>query len=849
MSAFSTALLVLLSQTEAPHITPPRVLDAPQAEYPAGHQDAAEVDLRVLIGVAGDVTRVETQKSAGPDFDKAAEAAVTRWKFAPATMNGEPFEATLRVPFIFKTSTAPPPDGGTGPTIDADAGVGSGFVDAGAPLPTVTALPSASTDAGEPESSKSTPVEEVSVRGQQRKLERGGSDFQIEVGQQAINAGGSPEGILQLAPGIFIANEGGAGHADQVFLRGFNAEQGQAIEFTVNGVPINEVDNTDGHGYSDTHFIIPEVVKNLRVIEGPFDPHQGDFAEAGSADFELGVTERRLQVSAGLGNYNTQRLLILFAPEGEREGTFAAAQAERSDGFGTSRAFTAASGMAQYEGELGQRGLWRLLVTAYATHFKSAGAVRADDVASGRVDFYGSEDPSQGGDAQRYTASFSLENPVGAGVVSQQLFVTYRVLRLDEDFTGFLLDQDLAEQTPHVQRGDGILQQYSALTAGGRGSYKVTRRLFGQDQSIEVGYYARYDHTTPEIDRVRFGTQIPYLIDEDLITDVVNIAGFVDLDLHFGSRVTLRGGVRQEYFSYNVNNLCAAPLGSVPRGVPLDVNCETTDLGGPRLPNLRQTAAGLITEPKATALVKITSTLTATASFGIGAQSIDATLVSQDALAPFSQITAAEGGLLYHRRFERADLSARLVGYYTHVDHDLIFDPALGRLSPTGGTTRAGGVFAGRFVGPWYDELLSATYAYATYDADHTLVPYVPNLIARSDTAVFHALPWRIADHPIIGKAGLGLSFVGERALPFSQFAPPTFVVDATVKVRWFMFELGVQGQNLLNSRYASSEFFYASNFNTRPYPTLTPIGHFTAAAPLTIMATLSVIIDRELDR
>ncbi len=80
-----------------------------------------------------------------------------------------------------------------------------------------------------------------------------------------------------------------------MFLRGFNAEQGQDIEFTVNGVPINEVDNPDGHGYADTHFIIPELVRSLRVIEGPFDPHQGDFAVAGSADYELGVESRGIQ--------------------------------------------------------------------------------------------------------------------------------------------------------------------------------------------------------------------------------------------------------------------------------------------------------------------------------------------------------------------------------------------------------------------------------------------------------------------------------------------------------------------------------------------------------------------------
>ena len=260
----------------------------------------------------------------------------------------------------------------------------------------------------------------------------------------------SPKDLLELAPGIFIANEGGAGHADQVFLRGFDAETGAGIEFTVNGVPINEVDNTDGHGYADTHFIIPEVVKNLRVIEGPFDPHQGDFAEAGSVDYELGVADRRLQVSATYGSFDTERALALWAPPGEREGTFGAVQAETSAGYGTNRACTDASAMAQYEGELGQRGLWRALLTAYATQYQSAGVVRADDVANGTIGFYGTEDPSQGGSAQRYTASFSLENPVGnGGLFTQQLFLTYRTLVLDEDFTGFLLDPIAAGQTPH----------------------------------------------------------------------------------------------------------------------------------------------------------------------------------------------------------------------------------------------------------------------------------------------------------------------------------------------------------------------------------------------------------------
>jgi TonB family protein len=849
----------------SPQVVPPKVVAAPPAVYPPKHTEEVEVDLRVLIGTDGAVTQVEVLHSGGADFDAAAETAAKQWKFEPAKLNGTPFEARIRIPFVFKPPPPEPsagaPDGGVPST--ADAGPASPEADAGvaapqaapagpsAPLPSIVAIPQPAAPQA-PEPAPTGAPEEVQVRGQKKEPFRGTSEFKIEVGQQAVLAGHSPEELLDLAPGIFIANEGGAGHADQVFLRGFDAETGQGIEFTVNGVPINEVDNTDGHGYADTHFIIPEVVQNLRVIEGPFDPHQGDFAQAGSVEYQLGVPDRRLQASLEYGSFGTARALALWAPQTERVGTFAAAQAETSNGYGVSRAYTDASTMAQYEGELGTRGLWRVLATAYATHFKSAGVVRADDVADGAVGYYGTEDPSQGGNAQRYTLSFSLDNPMPDGVLSAQIFATYRTLILDEDFTGFLLDQDLLDQTPHQQRGDGILQQYSAVTLGGRGGYRLTRHWFGEDQSVELGYYARYDHTTPVIDRVRFGTQIPYQNDEDFITDVLNLALYLDLDLHIGSHLMLRGGIRQEYFNYNNDNLCASPEGSIPRGAPNNVPCELLDQGGPRLSDQRTTAAGLITEPKASVLYKFDSTWTASASAGIGATSQDATQISQDELAPFTQIVASEAGGLYHHRFAAGDLSGRLVAFYTHVAQELIFNPALGRLGPTGGTTRIGGIAEARFTGLWVDEAVSATYAHAAYDADHTLVPYVPNVVARSNTVFFHNLPWHMADHAIVGKLGIGLNLIGTRALPLGQSAPPTLVVNATARLRWHLIELGIEATNLLNSQYPLSEFFYASYFphgTGVTYPTLAPAEAFSAAPPLAVFATLSVILDRESER
>jgi TonB family protein len=775
---------------------PPRILHQEPPTYPTdlpkAQQRSVDVSVHVEVDATGAPSNPRVISAPQPAFDDFATAAVLGWTFEPARKDGAPVASHLTVTVHFDPAKS------------------------GGEVITMTGTIAKAT----------------------KPLDRGASTIEITPSQLSKTAQASAGKMLEQAPGLFLANEGGAGHADQVFLRGFDAEQGQDIEFTVEGVPINEVDNTDGHGYADTHFIIPEVVQSLRVIEGPFDPHQGDFSVAGSANYQLGVLQRGLELEQTLGQFGTTRTLALWAPPSERDATFGAVQIYNSAGYGVNRADTAASAMGQYEGTFGDRGIWRVLATAYGTHYKSAGVVRADDVAAGKIDYYGTEDPSQGGDAQRYTLSFSVENPGDDGVAKQQVFLTYRTQRIVEDFTGFLLDNPEAGQSFHPQRGDAIEQDYDAVTAGARGSYQRSAEVLGQKQSIELGYYARYDHTDPEIQRLRFGTDIPYLIDTDLTTDVVNLAAYADLDLHPTSWLTLRGGAREEFFSYDILNSCATD-GEYERNQPLDVICPAYDSAGPRQPTTRVTATGVITEPKGTAIVQLPAGVSLTASAGIGAQSLDAQYISQDENAPFSELHAYEGGAVYHDTWPCLDVTARAIAYYTHVDRDLIFDPLQGRLAESTGTTRRGVVLAAHAAGRWFNELASFTYAYATYDDDHTLVPYVPSTVARSDTSVVHALPW----YSLVGSAGVGLNFVGPRALPLGQVSQSTFTLDASASLRWQWIRVGVQVANVLNDRYPLTEYFYASDFHNGPaYPTLAPALNFTAAPPRTVMFTLAFV-------
>jgi outer membrane receptor protein involved in Fe transport len=106
----------------------------------------------------------------------------------------------------------------------------------------------------------------------------------------------------------------------------------------------------------------------------------------------------------------------------------------------------------------------------------------------------------------------------------------------------------------------------------------------------------------------------------------------------------------------------------------------------------------------------------------------------------------------------------------------------------------------------------------------------------------------RPADSPLLGTLGLGIGYIGKRSLPFSQFSDPTLQIDASAGVRWKWLKATVAVTNLTDRRFPLSQFFYASDFHSRAFPTLAPTGHFTAAAPRIVLFTLEVALGREGD-
>ena len=687
----------------------------------------------------------------------------------------------------------------------------------------------------------------VVVRGRAPLPSRGASDFNLRVGELGRVPRANATDLLKLAPGILLTNSGGDGHAEQIFMRGFDAREGQDIEISAAGVPVNESGNLHGSGYADLHFIIPELVEGLRVVEGPFDPRQGNYAVAGSAAYELGLAKRGLTAKYTTGSFATQRMLLMWGPQGQSAHTFAGAELYSSDGFGQNRASKRGSAMAQYEGRVGERGSWRVGAQAYSTSFKSAGVVRADDVANKAIGFYDTYDTRQGGDSSRYSTWADIETTTASHtVLKQQIYFIQRDMRLRENFTGFLLDVQQPQQNPHGQRGDLLDLHVDTQTLGAKGSARWRGTALGQPQEFELGYFARGDKSSSTQQRIDAVTNVPYYTETDLDSRLADIGLFGDLGLRPVSWLNLRGGLRGDLFTYDVLDNCAQHTVRQPSSAnpPGDQSClSQQDLGRYRDPNERRNTSSIAVLPRGSLLVGPFGGFTGSVSLGKGIRSIDPIYINQDLATPFASVDAGEVGMSYAKGIGDVELMARSVFFRTHVDKDLIFSETAGRNTLANGTTRTGWVGAFRATGTWFDEAANLTLVRSTFDDTHLLVPYVPDVVLRSDTSVHHELPWKAMAAPFFGAISSGITYVGRRALPYGERSDTIFTVDASATVSWKMFELGFIATNLLDRQYRLAEFNYASDFRGEAQPTLVPARQFAAGAPRGMFITLAATL------
>lgn len=823
-----------LPRDEAPRApTPPQVVQSAEAIYPPAalsEQREARVELFVTVLANGEVGEVTVASSGGEAFDDAAIHSVRQWRFEPAQRDGESVRSRIRIPFDFALPERAVPAG----TASTDLAPGQ---------------EASQTAGGEPQDE--TPID-VTVRGerQSREENRSAGDFQID--RDVLAAAPRQEGVevLRSAPGVYIGRGEGPAVAHNYMLRGFDSEHGQDIAFRVGGLPINLPSHIHGQGYSDLGFLIGDTVRQLQVSEGVYDPRQGDFAVAGSIDLMLGVPEgeRGVRLRSSYGAWNTFRQLVLWAPKEAEEESFGAAQFMSTDGFGENRA--GQSGSAMFQHRFGDGDVtYRAIGILHAARSDFAGVLRQDDVDSGRVCFtcvYPFPTArAQNALATRFMAGFFADYESDGGANGQVgLWLGYDNLRSQSNFTGFV---QLSRSLGRVGgRGDLIEQQNQTLSLGLTGRYRTApfRPASWAHGTIEVGIDGRFD-VIEQAQNLLDASVRSQTWDERIDASVrgVDVGMWGDLDWTLTEYVTIRAGVRADVLSYDVDDR----LGNfAPLTRPQDAF----------LPGFRRSALGVAFGPRASLEVRPLDGLSVQAAYGEGYRSPQARLLEDGEEAPFSKVRSADVGV----RVDLGDPLQLTVGaYYTRLSDDIAFEAADGRLERIGATQRLGAVVhATTRPVDWLVGSVSFTFVDATLlepppptaeepqppFVEGQNLPFVPPVVVRADLGARHTLINDVGGHPLEGRAGLGLSYLSSRPLPFGEFADPFALLDASAGVLWGPFALTFEVFNLLDSRYAAVEYAFPSDWNpddgVRPR---TPARHTSAGAPLSWMVSLGVTL------
>lgn len=800
-----------------------RSVDAIYPEQHLAERRVGRVVISVTVTVDGEPSDARVVQSAGSEFDDAALAAVAAWRFAPARRADTVVPARIEIPFEF----VPPP---------------------------LEQAPSADEVAAEPatvppDDDHTHGSVEVTVHGTRRPRtqERSASDFRI--GRDLIEAAPRQEGaeVLRTAPGLYIGRGEGAAVAHSYMLRGFDAEHGQDIEFSVGGLPINLPSHIHGQGYADLGFLIAESVSGLDVSEGVYDPSQGDFAVAGSIDVQLGVPaeQRGVLVRSSYGSFDTFRQLALWAPPNEPDETLAAVSLARTDGFGQQRA--ANSGSAVFQQRLGEgERTFRAIGIVHAARAGLAGVVRRQDVDSGELCFHCAYPHAtargQNASAQRVMAGIFSDSMAERGDNGQLgAWVGFDDFRVQSNYTGFIESSSILPQA--TGRGDLIEQQNRTLSVGVSGRYRTDRFrpspwLHG---TLELGAAARLDDVEQSQNLIEAGRNETW--DRRVDANVVgtDLGTWGDLDWIFTRYAHLRAGVRADLLSYTVDDR----LGNfIEQSRPQDSY----------IAGHRRSAMGLAFGPRTSIELHPAESLSILAAYGQGYRSPQARMLEDGENAPFTKVHSADVGV--HLDFED-DVHFALAGYHTQLSDDVAFDASEGRLERIGATRRLGAVaHVYTKPAPWFVGAASATFVHATllepppatpeepqpaFQRGQAL-PFVPPLVLRADAGLNTTLLDDLRGRPLGGRVGTGFSLLSARPLPYGGSAAPVSLLDASLALLWGPLELGFELFNLLDVEYAAFEYSFASDWDPNDgVRSRTPSRHIAAGPPLSWLLSLGV--------
>lgn len=230
--------------------------------------------------------------------------------------------------------------------------------------------------------------------------------------------------LLRPLAGVNVSNYqlGGVGYGIQ--MRGYTVtEHARDVLFLIDGVPQNQGSSIEANGYVDLNPLIPEIIRRLEVIRGPFSPLYGDHALGGIISFE---TEDKLTSSLTVsgGTFGTGRVLGNLGFGRSDKTGFVSLEASRTDGYRDNSRENRLNGVAKYTFPF-LKGMASVRAQIYNSDFGSAGYLVQTDVALGKTRRTQAVSSTDGGLTRQQNMVFSYKGTDSSKYTSATWYVQH----------------------------------------------------------------------------------------------------------------------------------------------------------------------------------------------------------------------------------------------------------------------------------------------------------------------------------------------------------------------------------------------------------------------------------------
>jgi outer membrane receptor protein involved in Fe transport len=293
-----------------------------------------------------------------------------------------------------------------------------------------------------------------------------------------------PGEVLEAVPGLIVTQHSGEGKANQYFLRGYNLDHGTDLAISVDDVPINLRTHAHGQGYADLNWLMPETVNSLDIRKGPYFADEGDFSSAGNLHIGLIDSVPKAVAEITAGSFGYRRIFGMDSAKVGDGTVLIAGEAGTYDGPWVNPDDThKLNSLVRYTEGTALDG-FSLTGMAYSNKWNSTDQVPQRAIASGQIGLFGSEDPTDGGNTNRFALSARVAQSDDAGSWKANAFIVKSQLDLFNNFTYFLTDPTL---------GDQFHQHDDRVMAGANASRTLTGAFADRPMQTTFGIETRYD--------------------------------------------------------------------------------------------------------------------------------------------------------------------------------------------------------------------------------------------------------------------------------------------------------------------------------------------------------------------